>query len=515
MQTPFFSRVKTISLPQQQAMPTWLPLAGLALLLRFPLITLPGAGRDEALYFYWSRHLEPAYSPLMQFITAFFDFLPILNLLAMRMPSLIGGVLVIYLLDKLLQERQAIPGIRWLLLSAVAFSPWQFYTGTILHPDNWLLVSVLIFLIASYRRQHLIIALAAGLSLWVKPSGLLLLPVAGYWFFFYPSLRAGQRIFYLSLIAILILPIFLSFQPEMIQAISEFGKISSQVSLAEALSLQIFSVLLLGGIYFPALALVNAWRNRKLLLDFNFRHSGDHLSLITGMIFFAGFGAAALFMGQIKGNWILPALVILLPASLTLHNRTKHFIGLSTAALLGLLLMLAFSRPAMLDSLTAYFPGIDRGYAMQAGSREARISATATWAERIDEYQSNDSFFEKIETAWQQAAGTDWPAVIVSDDYGLAAQVAFAWDQPDQRLLLPEDGIFFRSWPKKGQQALPGKALVILVHHQPETFWQGLKSLKMIAVLDHPQNKRKVYIAFSDGVLNQTPESGTMIFEMN
>lgn len=505
MQTSFFSRVKTIALPQQLATPTWLPLTGLALLLRFPLITLPGAGRDEALYFYWSRHLEPAYSPLMQFIIALFDFLPIPDLLAMRMPSLIGGVLVIYLLDKLLQERQARPGIRWLLMAAVAFSPWQFYTGTILHPDNWLLISVLIFLIATYRRQHLLVALAAGLSLWVKPSGLLLLPAAGYWFFFYPALKPGQRIFYLSLITLLILPIFFSFQPEMVQAISEFGKISPQVSLAEALFLQILSVLLLGGIYFPMLAVMNGWQNRKLLFDFNFRNSGDHLSLITGVTFFAGFGAAALLMGQIKGNWILPALVILLPASLTLRNRTKHMVGLSTAILFGVLLMLAFSRPALLDTMTAHFPGVDRGYAMQAGSREARISATATWAERIDEYQSIDLFFEQIETAWQQTDGTDWPAVIVSDDYGLAAQVAFSWNQPDQLLLLPKDGIFFRSWPEKGQQQLPGKALVIIVHHQPETFWQGLKSLKMITVLDHPQNKRKVYIAISDGVLNPTP----------
>lgn len=81
----------------------WISIAALA--IRMPLLFLPTPGRDEAAYFYWSRHFEPAYSFLMQVIVRVFQWLPVPDLFAMRLPALLMGILVIFWLDKLLLLR--------------------------------------------------------------------------------------------------------------------------------------------------------------------------------------------------------------------------------------------------------------------------------------------------------------------------------------------------------------------------------------------------------------------------
>jgi hypothetical protein len=115
-------------------MPLWIPVALLALLTRIPILLLPGAGRDEALYFYWSKHPEPAYSPLLQFLLNFFDLLPLPDLTMIRLPSIFAGIVVLLLFEKLLRHREINRRSTLIALLALAFCPWQVYTGAVLHP---------------------------------------------------------------------------------------------------------------------------------------------------------------------------------------------------------------------------------------------------------------------------------------------------------------------------------------------------------------------------------------------
>lgn len=462
---------------------------------------LPGAGRDEALYVYWSRHPEPAYAPLLQLLTALFMHLPIPAHLAMRLPSLLGGVVVLGLFERWLRSRGVSYRDRLVALLALAVTPWQIYTGTILHPDSLLLACLLVFLIALQRERWLAAALAAALAFWSKPSGILLLPAALYGFWRHPALSARAAIFYSGVAVLGLLPVALSFRPEMIEAISEFSRIAPGISIGEALLLQIIAIVLLGGIFLPVKALAGLTERLKHPAIPAPAGHGERVALVVAAVFLGGFAGAALLFGQIKGNWILPAMVILWPRGAGRPPSPRQYAGVITTFLLGLATVTLISQPRLVSALEKQLPVLDGSYALQAGQREARVSATGSWSQRWREYQPVTAYLGQIQTAWAKHSPRPAPAWIVCDDYGLAAQTVFAWNIPGQRLVIPGDGVFINSLPAPGTRRLSGGVLVIAVHHPLAGPWSGLKSVREILVLDHPQGGAKVYIGISDGSL--------------
>ncbi|MCB0265314.1 MAG: glycosyltransferase family 39 protein, partial [Calditrichaeota bacterium] len=148
------------------------------ILLRLPLLLLPGAGRDEALYWYWAHHFELAYSPLLQIAIRLFEWLPLPDIWAIRLVSLVASGCSLWLLEQLLIRRK-IKDVqrRWLLL-ALAVAPWQTYAGAILHPDMLLLATLLAFVYFSEKQGFTLAAISAGLAIWAKPSGILVIAIA-------------------------------------------------------------------------------------------------------------------------------------------------------------------------------------------------------------------------------------------------------------------------------------------------------------------------------------------------
>lgn len=502
--TVFFSELILRIRLLVQPIPVWFTISLFAIIIRFPMIFLPGAGRDEAIYFYWSRDLEPAYTPLMQLLLAVFNYLPIPQLITLRLPSVLTGIAVLYLLDAILQYRKIPRRNRIGLLVIFAFTPWQIYTGTILHPDNLLLTCILLFLLSIYQKKYLLGAIAAGLAFWTKPSGILLLPVATYLFFFHPEIKSKNKVLYLLTLLGLTFPIAISFHPEMVRAIAEFGKVNSQMSLTNAIFLQVLSIMLLGGILMPFSAVHRFWEQRRSLWDFSFQDAASHIALVTGFIFILAFIAAAFVLGQVKGNWMLPAIVLFWLPHRYDTSRKMSYWKTGSAMLPGILLVLCFANPGFISNLEQKLPGLGNSYAWQAGNREARVSATDSWTQRIEEYESVDPFLKSVQSIWQKNSEENFPKWIISDDYGLAGQLVFGWNQPAQRLIIPDDGIFFRTRPPKSATTLPGGVLVLNVHHKPGEVWHRLKSSKKIFALGHPQTGKQIYIEIAEMELKRT-----------
>lgn len=419
----------------------------------------------------------------------------------MRLPALLGGLAVLGLFEQWLRLRGVSYRDRLIALLALAFTPWQIYTGAILHPDSLLLACLLLFLIAVQREQWLVAALVAALGFWSKPSGILLLPAALYGFWRHPAISARSAIFYSGATVFGMLPVALSFRPEMIDAISEFSRIAPGTPLGTALLLQFITIVLLGGIFLPLKALEGIRERLKHPASSTSAGHGERVALFGATVFLGGFAGAALLFGQIKGNWMLPAMVILWPRAAGRLPLRRQYAGVAITLLLGLATVVLISQPRLASALEERLPVLGGSYSLQAGQREARVSATGSWSQRWQEYQPVTPFLEKIQTSWEENSPWPAPAWIVCDDYGLAAQTAFAWNIPGQRLVLPGDGVFSSSLPAPGTRRLTGGVLVIAVHHPLAGPWSGLKSVQEILVLDHPQGGAGVYIGISDGIL--------------
>ena len=109
---------------------------------------------------------------------------------------------------------------------------------------------------------------------------------------------------------------------------------------------------------------------------------------------------------------------------------------------------------------------------------------------------------EGVLKRWQREQGVGKvPAYIISDDYGLAAQVRLAWKARQTKLILPQDGIFHRSMPSGSATNLGGAALVLSVHRSDDETWERLIQVKSLGSLDHPITGLPVNIGISNGAL--------------
>ncbi len=488
--------------------PIWIWLSLAALLLRLPLLFLPGAGRDEALYYYWAYHPEPAYAPLMQHLVRFFAALPLPGLVTLRLMSLLAGIGVIFLLDRLLQSSGISRRARWVTGALVAFSPWQTYVGAILHPDNLLLAAVLGYALSMLRGDHKIAALAAGLGIWVKPSGLLLAPVALFHFLRNPGMSRRDAILNSLLVLLVILPVAGAFNAHLLRAMAEFGKMDPAVSVPKGLLLQAAAVVLLGG---PALVLA-AWRGFRFYagqMRVKFLWQGGVMQeppgwipLSIALVFVGAFGAAALLFAQVKGNWMLPAFVILSSGCGKIGSDRRLQSGLALSALMSILMVLVLSFPKLLENVETRFPELKSSYALQAGRREARVSATASWSDRGKEYQSLHDFAATVRAAWKKRTGENYPRWIVSDDYGLAAQFAFFWAEKDIRLLIYNDELFRHHLPGPHTTHLDGGVLILAVNDEFVDVYPRLTDREVLQTLPHPYAHTAVTVGFSSGKLH-------------
>jgi|GEM_PF-5996436 len=452
----------------------------ISLLLRLPLILLPGAGRDEATYAYWAEHPELAYSPLLQLFVKLFSWTPLPDTVQLRFPSIIAGTLAILLLYRFLQHLQVNSLSRIAAVSALAFSPWMIYAGSILHPDMLLLSCILTFLIAAFEGKMLLASIFAGLAFWAKLSGLVVLPAAAYMLWQNRG-RSGLILMASCIVLALLIGAILSqLQPDLIMAIAEFGRMDPSIGVLKALLIQFGYILLLGG---PAIFLgfmAGIWQHREISEDYQRITNLQRYSTLVIFAVFAAFGLAMIVTQQVKGNWLLPALLLLWPAT-----RPKLFRpALILSLLCSIFIIIVFAFPGIVRDMEERLPLFEASYSIQAGTREARVSPTRSWSERSKEYQDLSEFAnllsEKVDV--QKA---DW---LMCDDYGLAAQLIREWGRPDMQMVIPGDRLFYRSEEQlTNNKALePGQLIILGVQKSVSELANGRSGVKILGSLEHP-----------------------------
>lgn len=440
----------------------WSALALAVGALRLPMISLPGLGRDEATYLLWSHHPEPAYAPLLQALVAAGHALP--PLLEARWPSIVAGALILVLFERLLARRGAAWRDRWIGVALVAMCPWQTYVGSILHPDDLQLAATLGFVVAARAGRPWVAVVVAALAPWTKPSGVLVFGVAGFWIVQGGVLTGRHRGAALALLAGLGLPPLFAWDADLVRGLLSFGAAGRGVF--ERVGLFVLSSVVLAG---PALPLLGV---RGLATAVR---APRDVGTVLGLAFVVAFGAAAVIGGQVKGNWMLPAILLLWPVGWTWRPGRAAAALVSTAAL-SAVIVLGFVRVDWARALEERWTSAP-SYLQIAGAREAAVASASAWWHRLAEYR---------------AFASDCPdgvEVLVTDDYGLAAQWAVGCPTGAPRLVVPLDPLFARR-----REQIPRGAMVLTVRHAVAEL-VGARRVEAAGSFAHPITGETVSLA--------------------
>ncbi len=445
----------------------WAALATALLALRLPLLTLPGLGRDEATYVYWSHHPEPGYAPLLQLLLALGRPLPLL--VEARWVPLVAGAVVLVLFERWLRRRGLERRDRWIAVALVGLCPWQTYAGSILHPDDLQLALVLGFVLAARPGHVWWAAVLAGLAPWAKTSGLLVTAVGAWWVW-----RSGHPVRGRALIVLVALaaPAVLALDPELLRGILSFARTGPDTGPLARVGLFVLGTVVLAGPILPVLAVRGG---------FEIGRRGVDPGVVLALAFVAAFGGAAVVTGQVKGNWMLPAILLLWPAGLHWTRPARAALAIGSTGLLSAVIVFGFVRVDLTRALETRWETAP-SYLGLAGTRERSVASATDWWHRLAEYRSLDALCSAT------AAHHD-VEVVISDDYGLAAQWATRCPSAVPRLVLPDDPIFAGA-----DDGIPVGALVIAVRRAPSALL-GTRSWAPAGTMTHPITGEPVALA--------------------
>ncbi len=503
-------------IPDSQASAAWRqghwPLrlaAGLGVLavlaLRLPMWMLPGPGRDEAAYHYWAHHPEPAYTPLLQAAVRLAEAIGGHSLWTLRAPVLVLGVLVIVLNDRRFALVGTPPTLRWLAALALAFSPWQSFASTILHPDNFLLAALLGLILAVQENRLWWATGAAVAAVLAKPTGVLFLPVLWWLSGRMEGVPANELRTARAMMLTAALGLFLVMDSSMVAGMADFGRMSPTLPWYDRGLAAGGAFLFLGGPLLVGFSWLGAHQRWRILrLDGDSRQQREaRASLAAAAVLLTFFLAAVLVRGQFKGNWVLPAVVLLWPTQLPRRPVSPVFLrlaiaGLAMAFLGSLGQTVIHVRPDLISRLEKQMT--TRGltprwatYATQAGVREATVSTSRTWSDHLREYEGFGDFAAEIKAGWCEAQGATAPLPwIVSDDYGIACQLHWYLGDPTTQVAICNDMIFSGTWTDLSRAEPDGPLLALSSTGAGRLPGGQLKSQSSLPQVLHPVTGRQL-----------------------
>ena len=400
---------------------------------------------------------------------------------------------MLFLVDRRLRSAGAGPWTRLTLVLTVALTPWQSFAGSILHPDNFLLASLLIFVLAVRDGRVLLCALAAGAMVLAKPTGVLLLPVA-WWMLGRLDTASSWRVPVARALLVVALVTFLHpMSLDMVQSMASFGRMPGSVPILTRLGAGGLALLFLGGPLLIGLAVPGIRQRLDLLHRGNpgARRREAEISLVSAAVLLGFFLAAALLRGQFKGNWILPAFVLLLPLSTVRIPRPLLVGGLVLTFVGGFAQTAVLRHPQILSQVEVLGLAVDPNdgpwaYTVHAGIRETAVSSSRTWCGHLTQYEDASYFARALRDAWREVGERSDPTWIVSDDYGLAAQLHWYLGHDDARVVIPGDGIFHRTVETLRAESDPGPLLLLPVNVPVAEFRDLVTAIAPLLDTRHP-----------------------------
>jgi len=241
-------------------------------------------------------------------------------------------------------------------------------------------------------------------------------------------------------------------------------------------------------------------------------------SLALAGVLLVVFLAVALLRGQFKGNWILPALVLLWPTRLDLRphpvwGRNVLAMGVVLAYLTSLGQTVVLARPELLARLEDRLAA--RGmvpewatYSTQAGIREPAVSASRTWSDHLHEYADGSAFAGEIRADWCDVQGAATPVTcIVADDYGLACQLHWYLGDAGALVVIYDDGIFHRTWSDLRRAAPIQQLLALTLPATARTRGGSFRVVKPMPAVTQPVTGRPLQPAVVEWIGTPRQES--------
>jgi hypothetical protein len=425
-------------------------------------------GKDEAAYWYWSLNWDLTYAPLP------FAFIRLAHALApgaewsLRACQIFAGLLATLLMFRWCRESGLDePRCLWATV-AFATSHWIWHAGSYLHPDGFLVPAWLLVLILARRaadegwgpRWCIGMGVVTAIPVYCKYSGALLAAAMFIWLYFAGTPRAQRRrVLSCSLLAfvICVAPLVWAHSSDgfhLPRALSSLSRIADETSIFTRGGLFLVAPLLFvsppllwmlyrtlgtaikaagGTLLATSIAERSAWMRA---------HGHLLLTLIPASIVLLCFGFFALYRGQVKGNWILPAFLALWPyvfgarSSVVLGDRPPRtgfvvavlVVGLMQTAAIGLALRYPGAADDAMHALGIQ-KVLDHSYPRLVSAADQAREPTHSWNERLCEYAGWRTFTDSLERSISEA-GLPLTVALVSTQYNLPFTTAF-YASPD------------------------------------------------------------------------------------
>lgn len=418
-------------------------------------------GKDEAVYWYWSRNWDLTYAPLVFALLRITDTLSPATEWALRACQVAAGMLSMALMfhwcriNGLSESRS--------LWATVAFatSHWIWHSSSYLHPDGFLVPAWLLVLVLARRAltsewtpiQSVGVGVATAIPLYCKYSGALLAAAVYLWLYLACSHSAvRRRVTTYGLLALIacaspLAMIHYADAFQLPQALSSLSRIAGEASILTRFGLFLVAPLLfmspflLWGLYRVLIsgAALAARTFPKTRPTARAAWIHDHGQLLLGLIpactILLCFGFFALYRGQVKGNWILPGFLGLWPylfgARTRLWSQPANRRFLATIIVIGALqtaaIGLALKYPGATNSAMRALgiqQVLDESYPHLVSRPDQAREPTRSWNERLCEYAGWRAFTGRLERAIAEA-GLPPTVSLVSTQYNLPFTTAY------------------------------------------------------------------------------------------
>ena len=400
-------------------------------------------GKDEAVYTYWGQHLDASYALLPFAVIGIFHGLAPGIEWVLRLGSILVGSLCLVLMFRFCGLFGLPRSMRLWATLALASSHWFWHTTSFLHPDGFLVACWMLVLLVARKAQcepspvaYVKIGVAAGMTLLCKYSGLFLVGGLMLWIGFCtnhekPDKERWRRLLWVSVpMFIIASPLIYTqlesgfYLPMTLSTLSQIDRSGNpllRLLLFFANPLLFVSPILLYLLYRTLIRTAREVTTDRSLL----------LPLLPALVLIGAFGLFALTRGQIKGNWILPAFLGLIPLTfkrLVLSSKSALLLGLLflTASVQTLGIGTGLKFPALFAHLGAATENrLNATYRHLVAQPDLRREVAFTWTERLCEYWG----WRNLAAELDALAGSDLSLTpVVSTHYGLTFALEYYGD---------------------------------------------------------------------------------------